>query len=208
MTPKLKPKVLEERKAHILEAALTCFARKGYHQTTMDDIVDEAGLSKGGLYWHFNSKKELFLSLFESLMGEVETFMLASMQTEKSAKERLGDMLDMFVALSTFEEFERIMPLLIDVWAQNRQDPEVNEVATAIYHQYQEPLVKLIEEGIANGEFNPVNASALAGIIFGTYDGLMVQWMIDETLVDWGAVNQTVMDTLVAGLLAEPAKGE
>ena len=64
MAPKLKPETLEERRAQILQAASTCFSRKGYHQTTMDDIVEEAGLSKGGVYWHFSSKKELFLAKY------------------------------------------------------------------------------------------------------------------------------------------------
>ena len=48
--PRLKPEVLAQRKEHILKAALVSFARKGYHQTTMNEIVAEAGLSKGGVY--------------------------------------------------------------------------------------------------------------------------------------------------------------
>lgn len=208
MAPKLKPETLEERKAQILEAALTCFARKGYHHTTMDDIVQEAGLSKGGVYWHFGSKKELFLSLFESLVGESEVMMLASLVTQKSAREKLYDMLEMYVYFATADEFRKIMPLLIDVWAQNWQDPDVNEVAVALYNRYRTPLVQLIKEGIANGEFKPVNASALASMLFAMYDGLMVQAMIDETMVDWAAVHETVMDTLVAGLLSGEPDGD
>jgi len=203
MAPKLKPEVLEERKAHILESALTCFARKGYHQTTMDDIVQEAGLSKGGVYWHFDSKKELFLALFESLFGQTEAFMSAVVSMEKSAQEKLQDMLEMYVYFAEAEEFKKITPLLIDVWAQNWQDPDVNEVAVALYNRFREPLIQVIEVGIAGGEFKPVNAGALASVIFATYDGLMVQAMIDESMVDWSAVNETVKNTLIAGLLAD-----
>lgn len=205
MAPKLRPETLEERKAQILEAALTCFARKGYHQTTMDDIVGEAGLSKGGLYWHFSSKKELFLALFESLVEGFDVITRASLAMPKSATEKLGDVLEMFVTLGTAEEFERIMPLMIDVWAQNWQDADVNEVAVMIYDRYRGPIVQLVAEGIASGEFKPVNASAVASIILAMYDGLMVQAMIDESLVDWETVNETVKSTLVAGLLADEA---
>lgn len=205
MAPKLRPETLEERKTQILEAALTCFARKGYHQTTMDDIVREAGLSKGGLYWHFSSKKELFLSLFESLVEGFDVIMRTSLATPKSATERLGDVLEMFVTMCSAEEFERIMPLMIDVWAQNWQDADVNEVAVMIYDRYRGPIVQLVAEGIASGEFKPVNASAVASIIIAAYDGLMVQAMIDESLVDWETVNETVKSTLVAGLLVDKA---
>ena len=55
----------EVRRAQILEAARRCFGEAGYHKTKMDDIVSRAGLSKGALYWHFESKDEIFLALFD-----------------------------------------------------------------------------------------------------------------------------------------------
>jgi hypothetical protein len=111
----------------------------------------------------------------------------------------------MFVTFSTAEEFQDLFPLMIDVWAQNSQDPDVNKVVTAVYNHFRQPLVQLIEEGIASGEFKAVDAGALASILFALYDGLAVQWMIDATLVDWDAVSETVTQTFVAGLLvSEP----
>jgi len=201
MSPKLKPETLEKRRAHILKAALTSFARKGYHQTTMDDIVQEAGLSKGGVYWHFGSKKELFISLFEPMMIGMEEYMTASLASQVSAREKLGAILDMFATFATADEFQDIMPLMINVWAQNLQDPDINEIVTGIYNRFQASFVQLIQDGVANGEFKPVNAPALASILFAMYDGLMVQWMIDKTMVDWDAIAETLMSTLVVGLL-------
>jgi AcrR family transcriptional regulator len=203
MAPKLKPETLEERRAQILQAALTCFSRKGYHQTTMDDIVEEAGLSKGGVYWHFGSKKELFLALFEPFLDATEQIMLTALDTGNSARDKLEATLELSSTLSTSDEFQEIMPLMIDVWAQNWRDPEVNDVATGMYHRLLGPFVQLIEEGIASGEFKPVDARAMAGIIFGLYDGLAVQAMIDETLVDWDAVKDALRQTLIAGLLKQ-----
>jgi len=64
-----KPDVSAERKQQIYQAALACFNRKGYYQTTMDEIVVESGLSKGALYWYFDSKKTLFISLLSDFMS-------------------------------------------------------------------------------------------------------------------------------------------
>jgi AcrR family transcriptional regulator len=206
MAPKLKPETLEERKTQILVAALTCFSRKGYHQTTMDDIVEEAGLSKGGVYWHFSSKKDLFLALFESLVIDaMETFMADVVSQPGSATEKLSACLRVYTTVATADQFKDIMPLMIDVWAQNWQDPEINEVAVDMYKRFRRPLVELIEEGIASGEFKAVNATALATILFALYDGLAVQWMIDRTMVDWETVTETVKKTFLAGLLAQDA---
>ena len=62
-----------ERKIEILEAALTIFIRKGYSETRMDDIVQEIGLSKGALYHHFQSKRDLFIALIEHWMDHFST---------------------------------------------------------------------------------------------------------------------------------------
>ena len=53
---------LDQRKDQILSAALNVVARKGYSDCRMDDIVSEAKLSKGAIYWYYSSKKEIFLS--------------------------------------------------------------------------------------------------------------------------------------------------
>jgi len=43
---------------------------KGYHETTIDDIVAESGLTKGGIYWYFKSKRDIFLSLLDRHIRE------------------------------------------------------------------------------------------------------------------------------------------
>src|SRR5690606_27390679 len=56
---KLSPETLRERSDHILDAAGRCFARAGFHRTTMQDICREAAVSPGALYIYFNSKEAL-----------------------------------------------------------------------------------------------------------------------------------------------------
>ena len=63
--PKLKPDTQRARREHILDAALTCFARGGFHATTMQTICREAGVSPGALYVYFDSKEALIAGLCE-----------------------------------------------------------------------------------------------------------------------------------------------
>ena len=56
-------KIKDKRKDQIMNAALTVVATKGYSDCRMDDIVSEAALSKGTIYWYYSSKKDVFLSL-------------------------------------------------------------------------------------------------------------------------------------------------
>ena len=56
---------MNDNKQEILEVAVELFAEKGYHGTSMNMIAREAGVSKGGLYWYFCSKKDLYSSIIE-----------------------------------------------------------------------------------------------------------------------------------------------
>src|SRR5512141_1828028 len=64
----IMPKVTEEyadtRRRQIIDAAYRCFARKGFHQTTMRDIYAETGLSAGAVYNYFKSKEEIIEASF------------------------------------------------------------------------------------------------------------------------------------------------
>src|SRR3954453_11594943 len=57
--PKVLPEYLETRRREILDAAAACFARRGFHQTTMQDICEETRLSPGAIYRYFASKEEI-----------------------------------------------------------------------------------------------------------------------------------------------------
>ena len=56
----------EARRRQLLEVALEKFAARGFHETSMEEIADAAGVTKPVLYQHFHSKQDLFLELLES----------------------------------------------------------------------------------------------------------------------------------------------
>jgi AcrR family transcriptional regulator len=63
--PKLKPAIQQARRDHILDAAEQCFARAGFHRTTVQGICKEAGVSPGALYVYFDSKEALIAGICE-----------------------------------------------------------------------------------------------------------------------------------------------
>ena len=121
----------------------------------------------------------------------------------KTCYERLVGMIDDMIRSVASPEFRAMSPLVLDTWLQNLNDPDINAMISGKYVQYAEPLIQLIEEGIAAGEFKPVDSSALAGILIAIFDGLMVQTMVDSMAVNWTGIAET-LNTLVTGLLAEP----
>jgi len=203
--PKLKPETRAVRREQILQAALTCFVRTGYHKTTMDNVVQEAGLSKGSIYSHFESKKEIFLALLDKMIAD--TGLLPVLSAEgPTGGEKLETALTLATAFIGSDAYQEYAALVLEVWAQNRQDAEVNQAAVYLYDQLRRPFIQLFEEGMAAGEFKPVNAAAMANLFIGAFDGLMVQAMIEETAVDWNATVQTIHDTLLAALMMDTIK--
>jgi len=201
MTPKLSDEEVQERKSRIIKAALTCFAHKGYHQTTMDDIVAESGLSKGGVYWHFKSKRDLFTAAITYAFGGSPDDLAASLlESTATATEKLHALLDIFTQMMVSEPLLETVPIILEAWSQNVRDPEVQELSRQVFEQYRRPLAQLIEAGIATGELKPVDAMTLASILIGVYDGLSVQALADPEAVDWEAVRETLAKTLLAGL--------
>ena len=70
--PTPSPRDPEQTRGRILDAALDIFARKGYHDASVDEIVDASGSSKGSVYFHFPNKQRLFLALVDKFADVLE----------------------------------------------------------------------------------------------------------------------------------------
>ena len=73
--PKISAAHEQQRRDQILAAAMSCFARQGYHATCMDDVVRESGLSVGAIYTYFPSKEDLFLALCDARAEQTLAYM-------------------------------------------------------------------------------------------------------------------------------------
>src|SRR5687767_4484147 len=63
--PRADERIPEGSRNRLLDAAVEVFARRGYERATIDEVAEAAGLSKGTVYWHFDSKAELFGALLD-----------------------------------------------------------------------------------------------------------------------------------------------
>jgi AcrR family transcriptional regulator len=203
--PKLKPETLEARRNQILEAALTRFADTGYNLTTMDDIVREAGLSKGSIYTYFNSKKELFLSLLEKMIGDTGLISILS-SSRLTGRQKLDSAMAGMIAFTTTKTYQDYAALLMDAWAQSQVDEDVKQTLAAIYSQLRSLFEQLIEQSISSSEFKPVDSTALANVFIALFDGLMVQKKLDQGAVNWQTTAETIQFSWFSGLLVEPHK--
>ena len=195
-----RPDVSAERRTQIMQAALTCFARKGFTNTTMDDIVVESGLSKGSLYWYFDGKDDLFSQAVTSFFDDFGQETLAEIEKHETASERMrAGALKM---VDFCREAEGLFGLFIEFWSQSEHREKVSAFWIDLLVHYQRLLACIIEEGIRKGEFRPVDASQLVWAIMAVYDGLAAYDMLMPEL-DLERISEVFVEALLSGLIVD-----
>jgi AcrR family transcriptional regulator len=197
-----KPDVSAERKQQIFEAAVACFGRQGYHLTTMNDIAAEAGLSKGSLYWYFDSKKALFIGLFREVMGQFGQLWEQIIGDENSsATEKVLTTLNLFRA--EFKEFASFFGVMMEAWAQTLHDEDVVELLDEFYQPYVNMMTQIIEQGIANNEFRVTNVQATTLVLLSMFDGVTLAIGLGVFNYDWDQLFDAVTEVTLRALGVE-----
>jgi AcrR family transcriptional regulator len=190
----------EERRRQILEAALTVFSKKGFHAANVSDVAAEAGVSQGTIYWYFDSKDELLkaaLLHFFADFGEITFEALEPCQTAAEKLQALGQSMELFV-----KDAEGLFALFLSYWSSSSQREEAGLWWIDLLVEYKDLLVGIIEEGVRNGEFRPVDAEPLVWALMAAYDGLAA-YLVLMPEIDLKRVNQAFIGTLLSGLLVE-----
>ncbi len=190
----------EERRDQIMKAAVACFSRKGYHLTTMDDIVAESGLSKGSLYWHYKNKKDLFLSVMSGYFKQMSAGFEAMLAQPATAADKLNLLAEFSAQMSSDPELEALMSVVIDFYTQTRHDPEVEAASKNVFTPFIDSIAGIIEEGAASGEFKAVNARQLAVSLMAAYDGLFMYQMMLGDDFNRAETGRQLMQILLDGL--------
>jgi TetR/AcrR family acrAB operon transcriptional repressor len=136
----------------ILDAALRCFAKRGYHETSVDDIAARARLSKGAIYWHFAGKRELFLALMDRAMAhDVELARAVG-----AAPDWRGALHELLTRSPAY--IERELPL-VKLSLQHLLQSGLDEGIRARSEQKQERWNTIVEKhlarGVAEGRLRP-----------------------------------------------------
>lgn len=193
----------EETRSAILDAALRRFSIAGYNAASVDDICNEAGVSKGAFYHHFPSKQALFLALLEGWLKVIDAGLASLRQPTVPAT---------FVHMTrllplVFESADERLPMFLEFLLQASRDEKVWEALIAPYRHYHDYFRRLIEDGIAEGSLKPVDAQVAAQLILSLAVGLLVQGLLDPRGANWPRVATQSMEILMNGLARGPVSG-
>ena len=195
-----RPNVEEQRQGEIIKAALRCFSRDGYSQTSMDAIAAEAGLSKALIYYYYKSKDAVFMASFDFWMTQM-TSSFAALANEGSATERLRSMGQMTVDLT--ETPTEVVGLLLDYWSMAQRNDTLLQRFRQDLQAMRSAMAKILEDGVRQGEFAPLDSELTAVALFAALDGLWAHWVLDPAAIDLAAATQTTIDLFLRGLQKE-----
>ena len=158
------------RRNQILDAARKCFIEKGYFPTRMEDIAKEAQLSKGGIYFHFEGKQQVFEALVQKEYDDTVTFL-----TQLSKE--IGSYRELFEKLAShYLEFFRQRPdyprFFLVMAEMAGRDASVRGMLVGIQKQYTQLLAQILQNGIDTGALKPVDPEAMATLLKGILNAI------------------------------------
>lgn len=166
----------ERRTEEILSAAFRVFSIRGYHNATVDDIAQEAGISKGTCYQYFTGKEDIFIATMErtleTLLAEAE----AAASETKDALLRLG--IEGLTFISKYSDLQfMFMGMISEALGGNER---LKKKAAEVFGKVAEFLSRDIERGIAEGVFRPTDPNTVAYALLGIAEVVGNRYVVEE----------------------------
>jgi AcrR family transcriptional regulator len=189
----------ERRREEILRSALRAFRRRGYHRTTLDHIASSVGIRKTALYHYFLDKEEILYQCHCESLGELSRI-LREASLLPTVRERLRHLIREHVRVMT--DTLQGSPLAFEVTALS---PRKRQEVIAARDRYEGEVRGMLESGIRDGVFRPVDAKVATFAILGAINWI-ARWYRPEGALDGGALGDQFAAHLLDGLGAGARK--
>jgi AcrR family transcriptional regulator len=169
-----------QRREAIVDAALAVAVRKGLAATTVRDVAAEMGTSSGLIHHYFDSMDEVLAAAFERVAAE-------DLRQTEVLLEEVGDpheLIRAFLASYAPVGDDWAFQLWLDAWAEAARRPVLREASRRLNLAWAAVLERAIRAGVANGAFRCDDPTAAAWRILSLVDGLALQVVAHETIVD------------------------
>ena len=174
-----------DTRQRIIASAATVFARKGYHGASLDQVAADAGLTKGAVYWHFQSKSDLFLALLDARFQRDMSEMAVKVDAAHNQADPFDSLKLVLLQLADKIESDRDWPRLFLEFLGHAREDAVHQRIGAIYRQSYAWSQTLLDDLRQRGRCNQHADSFVASVFWGALvDGLVLAWLANPQLID------------------------
>lgn len=174
--PRVSDAHLAARRAQILAAARRCFARNGFHATSMHDVIAESGLSVGAVYRYFKGKQELRTAVAEENVGALlsELADITDQDPVPPLAEAMAQVVDLVE--TRLAEPDSIARIAIQTWGEAVRDPELGQFVSGVFRTVRASFVTLARRAQRSGELPPdADPEAVGAVLMAVVPGFILQ---------------------------------
>src|ERR1700736_902170 len=162
-----------DRRTQILEAAMVCFAKRGFHQASMHDISAEAGISVGLIYRYFHNKEAVIAAMADRHKKQIQEILERARQAP-SLRESLETL---FTAHCGETEPQVTAAFVVDLFAEASRNPHVAELVRDVCEAAMDGVTDLIARS-PESKASDLTAREMAELIFAVNDGMLLRGVL------------------------------
>jgi AcrR family transcriptional regulator len=190
-----------DTRTRIMEAGAAVFARLGYHNTSLDKVAADAGLTKGAVYWHFSSKQELFLAILDHHLNKQLRVLPRQLDQALLSADPESALADWLAAQFCLPGEEDGRPMLFLEFVTSSREPEVRDRLRKVHGLMLDGAAAYFEEIQRKGWIRPdLDSQAVAIMVDALLKGLVVEWLIDPGRVQAKDMFRTISRILWHGM--------
>jgi len=180
--PRITAARASAQRERILDAALTCFAREGFHAATMQDIVAESGLSPGAIYGYFKGKTDVVMAI-ASERHAMERRRMEHALAASDLDTSLVRLTEGFVLGLRDPQEKKWRRLAVQLWAESLCSPRLKREAVAGVTQAVEVLSPMIGNAQREGRWPAhLDPDSAARVLIAVLQGISLQLAWDDTI--------------------------
>jgi AcrR family transcriptional regulator len=199
---------MKETRDKILDAAVKAFSKNGFHQAKMDEIAETAGVSKGTLYYNFESKSLLFSATviegMEAVMEEIRENLKSDLPFADHLRKLIDANVDVYIRYSDLAQ-------IVFNEVSSGIDESVLHNIEEVRGRFIDLVADELKAGQADNRIRPCNTRLAAVAVVGMVDNLCNLYVRYPGSVERGEITDFLFSFLVCGLLtrseAEKAEG-
>jgi len=164
-----------ERYKAILQAAERLFVEKGYHGVSIEQIANAAGVSKGLVHYHYMNKEQLIVYVVEEVLAKLSSSLDDILKSNETSQTKIRIAIKTYLNLANPRLNLARTLLLENVLTEN-----MNKYLASLMEENTLKLAGLVDDGIARGEFKPVNSRLVANLMRGAIFELIGEAAIQQ----------------------------
>jgi AcrR family transcriptional regulator len=200
--PRVTEEYRESRRRQILDASIECFAREGFHRTSMTQIIAEAGVSAGTIYLYFDSKEQIIEAIAEERHA-LESALAATALANPDTRQALHDLADGYLNWLSDPTEQKRRRVTVQVWAEALRSDRVASIVGDGVGQRQQ-LTDFLRERQQDGHLvHSLDPDAISRVMLSLILGFVLQQAWDPT-IDVNGYRSVLDEMIDRFLLAEP----